>query len=130
MNVKSTMSVITGVLIIFAFITLPSIVFAGGYFITDKDGKVISEDSEKTIILGPTEKTVVFNDYNGTKVFDIQWNADEKTLIIMGNNIYLKIYSDGRIEKWTEFKGGGEEQYPILIEPVIPIFRDNKSNKH
>jgi len=124
------MSVITGVLIIFAFTILPSILFAGGYFITDKDGKVISEDSEKTIILGPTEKTVVFNDYNGTKVFDIQWNADDKTLIIMGNNIYLKIYSDGRIEKWTELKEGGDEQYPMLIEPVVPIFRDNKSNKN
>jgi len=28
------------------------------------------------------------------------------------------------------FKEGGEEQYPMLIEPVVPIFRDNKSNKH
>jgi hypothetical protein len=130
MNIKSTMSVITGVLIIFAFTTLPSILYAGGYFITDKDGRVISEDSEKTIILGPTEKSVVFNDYNGTKVFDIQWNADEKTLIITGDNIHLKIYSNGRIEKWTELKEGGEEQYPITIEPVVPIFRDNKSNKN
>jgi hypothetical protein len=130
MNIKSTMSLITGMLIIFAFITLPSILYAGGYFITDKDGKVISEDSEKTIILGPTEKTVVFNDYNGTKVFDIQWNAGEKALIIMGDNIHLKIYSNGRIEKWTELKEGGEEQYPITIEPVVPIVRDNKSNKN
>jgi hypothetical protein len=92
MNIKSTMSVIIGVLIIFAFTTLPSILFAGGYFITDKEGKVISEDSEKTIILGPTEKTVVFNGYNGTKVFDIQWDACEKTIIIRGNNVHLKIY--------------------------------------
>jgi hypothetical protein len=42
----------------------------------------------------------------------------------------LKIYSSGRIEKWTELKEVEEEQYPIFIEPVIPIFRDDKSNKN
>jgi len=119
------------VILILIFVILQALIaYAGGYFITDKDGKVISEDTNKTILLGPTEKAVVFNDHNGTKIFDIQWDAGEKTIIIRGNNVHLKIYSSGRIEKWTTFREGEAEQYPILIEPVVPIFRDNKSNKN
>lgn len=124
MNIKFILSIVASLL--FIFTSNISLVYAGGYYITDKDGKVISEDSEKIIIIGPTEKTIIFNDYNGTKIFDIHWDANEKTIIIKGFNIYLKIYSNGRIERWGEIKEGEGEQYPILIEPVIPIFPDNR----
>lgn len=91
MNIKSIIFVIAGVLIIFVFITLTSMLYAGGYYLTDRDGKVISENLEKTITVGPTEKTIVFNDHNDMKVFDIQWDADERTLIIKGDNVHLKV---------------------------------------
>ncbi|MGB9715577.1 MAG: hypothetical protein ACPL1G_04125 [Thermodesulfovibrionales bacterium] len=112
---------IVSLFFIFALIIEPSSLNAGGYFLTDKDGRIISEDPEKTLIVSPTEKTIIFNDYNGTKVFDIQWDANEKTIIVKGINVYLKIYSSGKIENWTELKEGTEGEYPILIEPIIPI---------
>jgi hypothetical protein len=121
------MSIVFSLLFIFN-LTICS-VYAGGYFITDKDGRVISEDSEKIIMLGPTEKTIVLNDYNGSKIFDIYWDASEKSIIIKGINIHLKVYSNGRMERWTEIKEGWEEQYPILIEPIVPILPENKPNQ-
>lgn len=121
MNIKSIIFVIAGVLIIFVFITLTSMLYAGGYYLTDRDGKVISENLEKTITVGPTEKTIVFNDHNDMKVFDIQWDADERTLIIKGDNVHLKVYSSGKIEKWSTFWSNELEQYPLFIKPVIPI---------
>lgn len=42
-------------------------------------------------------------------------------MIIKGNNMYLKIYSSGKTERWTELREDVEEQYPIVIEPIIPI---------
>lgn len=30
---------------------------AGGYFMTDRDGKVISEDTQAVITIGPTDRT-------------------------------------------------------------------------
>ena len=112
---------ITAVLILIFVITKPTIINAGGYFITDKDGKIISESSEKTVSIGPTEKTIAFYDHNEIKVFEIQWDADEKTLIIQGDTVYLKIFRNGRVEKWSTFEDSGQEQYPIFIEPIIPI---------
>ncbi len=119
MNIKLLMLI--SVFFIFSFTIQPYSVDAGGYFLTDKDGRVISEDSEKTIIVGPTEKMVIFNDYNGTKIFDIQWDANEKTMIVRGNNVYLKIYSSGKIERFTESGEVSGGQYPLIIEPIIPI---------
>ncbi|MGQ9571487.1 MAG: hypothetical protein ACUVUQ_11765 [Thermodesulfovibrionales bacterium] len=113
--------ILINVFFIFTFSIQPSSVDAGGYFLTDKDGRVISEDSEKTIFVVPTEKKIIFNDYNGTKIFDIQWNANEKTIIIRGNNVYLKIYNSGKIEKLTELGESSGEQYPLIIEPIIPV---------
>jgi len=111
----------TVILILIVVITKPTIINAGGYFITDKDGKIISESSEKTVSIGPTEKTIAFYDHNKIKVFEIQWDADEKTLIIQGDTVYLKIFRNGRVEKWSTFEDSGQEQYPIFIEPIIPI---------
>jgi hypothetical protein len=120
---------ITAVLILIAFITQSFAVYAGGYYITDKDGKVISEISERNIIVGPTEKTIIFSDYSERKVFDITWDADEQTLIVKGDHVHLKIYSSGKIEKWSTFGDHESEQYPIFIEPIVPITPRQKSDK-
>ena len=85
-------------------ITHPLKVNAGGYFITDKDGNIISENSDKTIVIGPTDKTIVLNDYNGTKAFNLTWDAHERALIISGDHVDVKIHSSGKIEKWSTFK--------------------------
>jgi len=105
----------TVVLMLIFVITQPLIVHAGGYFITDKDGNIVSESSEKTVAIGPTDKAIVFYDYNKTKVFDIQWDADEKTLVIKGNHVDVKIYKSGRIEKWSAYLDKEPEQYPLFI---------------
>lgn len=118
---SNKLPMIVSLFFIFVFIIQPSSANAGGYLLTDKDGRIISEDQEKTFIIGPTEKTIIFNDYSGTKIFDAYWDANEKTIIIRGINVYLKIYSSGKIERWKELREGSEEDYPILIEPVIPI---------
>lgn len=107
--------------LIFA-ITKPLIVNAGGYFITDKDGNIVSESPEKSVAIDPTDRAIFFYDYNKTRVFDIQWDAREKTLIIKGDHVHLKIYSSGKIEKWSTYMDTQSEQYPLIIEPVIPIF--------
>ena len=121
MKSNHNVSYVTAALILMFIITHPLKVNAGGYFITDKDGKIISESSEKTVSIGPTEKTIAFYDHNEIKVFEIQWDADEKTLIIQGDTVYLKIFRNGRVEKLSTFEESGQEQYPIFIEPIIPI---------
>ena len=112
---------ITAVLILIFVITKPTIINAGGYFITDKDGKIISESSEKTIVIGPTDKTIVLNDDNGLKAFNLTWDAHERALLISGDHVDVKIHSSGKIEKWSTFEDSGQKQYPIFIEPIIPI---------
>jgi len=111
----------TAILILIVVITKPTIINAGGYFITDKDGNIISEGSEKTIVIGPTDKTIVLNDDNGIKAFNLTWDAHERALIIRGDHVDVKIHSSGKIEKWSSFEDSGQEQYPIFIEPIIPI---------
>jgi len=103
-------------------ITETSIVNAGGYFITDKDGNIVSESPETSVTIVPTDKTITFFDYNKMRVFDIQWDAREKTLIIKGNHVHIKIYDSGKIEKWSTYGDTQSEQYPLIIEPVIPMF--------
>jgi hypothetical protein len=112
----------TAILILIVVITKPTIINAGGYFLTDKDGYIISESSDKTVVIGPTEKTIVLYDYDQIKAFEIQWDADEKTLVIKGDNVHLKVFSNGKIEKWSAYTDTEPEQYPLFIEPVIPIF--------
>jgi len=112
----------TAVFVLIFAITKPLIVNAGGYFITDKDGNIVSESPEKSVAIDPTDRAIFFYDYNKTRVFDIQWDAGEKTLIIKGDHVHLKIYSSGKIEKWSTYMDTQSEQYPLIIEPVIPIF--------
>jgi hypothetical protein len=112
----------TAILILIVVITKPTIINAGGYFLTDKDGYIISESSEKTVVIGPTEKTIVLYDYDQIKAFEIQWDADEKTLVIKGDNVHLKVFRSGKIEKWSAYTDTEPEQYPLFIEPVVPIF--------
>ena len=107
--------------LIFAIIK-PSAVKAGGYFMTDRDGNIVSESPETSVTIGATDKTISFFDYNKMRVFDIQWDAGEKTLIIKGNHVHIKIYDSGKIEKWSTYRDTQSEQYPLIIEPVIPIF--------
>ncbi|MGE5239469.1 MAG: hypothetical protein ACM3ON_11770 [Chloroflexota bacterium] len=49
---------------------------AGGYFMTDKYGKVISEDTQAVITLGPTDRMVIFLDRGEREVFDLVWDAE------------------------------------------------------
>lgn len=118
------------VALILIFVIMQALIaYAGGYYITDKYGNVISEISEKTVVVGSTEKTIIFSDYSERKVFDIKWDADEKTLIIRGDHVHLKIYSSGKIEKWSTFGDYESEQYPLFIEPIVPIMPRHKSDK-
>jgi hypothetical protein len=121
MKSNRNVSFVTAVLILILITTYPLKVNAGGYFITDKDGNIISEGSEKTIVIGPTDKTIVLNDDNGTKAFNLTWDAHERALLISGDHVDVKIHSSGKIEKWSTFEDSGQEQYPIFIEPIIPI---------
>jgi hypothetical protein len=107
--------------LIFAIIK-PSTIKAGGYFMTDIDGNIVSEVPETSVNIGPTDKAIFFYDYNKTRVFDIQWDAGEKTLTVKGDQVHLKIYNDGKIEKWSTYRDTQSEQYPLIIEPVIPLF--------
>ena len=110
------------VFVLILAIIKPSTVKAGGYFITDRDGNIVSEIPETSVSIGPTDKAIFFYDYNKTRVFDIQWNAGEKTLIIKGDHVHLKIYNSGKIEKWSTYMDTQSEQCPLIFEPVIPIF--------
>jgi hypothetical protein len=112
----------TAVLAFVLVITRPLTVNAGGYFITDKDDNVVSESPETSVTISPSDKTIFFYDNNKTMVFDVQWDAREKTLIIKGDHVHLKIYNSGKIEKWSTYMDTQPEQYPLIIEPVIPIF--------
>jgi hypothetical protein len=122
MKSNHNVSYVTAALILMFIITHPLKVNAGGYFITDKAGNIISESSEKTVVIGPTEKTIVLYDYDQIKVFEMQWDADEKTLVIKGDNVHLKVFRSGKIEKWSAYTDTETEQYPLFIEPVVPIF--------
>jgi hypothetical protein len=118
------------VLILISISTLifPISTNAGGYHIVDRNGKDISEDSEKIINVSSSEKRVVFNDEGDRKVFDVEWDASNKILIIKGDNIYLQIYSTGEIKKFTTINENENEQkqMPITIQPVIPILPGQK----
>ena len=104
MKSNHNVSYVTAALILMFIITHPLKVNAGGYFITDKDGNIISENSDKTIVIGPTDKAIVLNDYNGTKAFNLTWDAHEWALIISGDHVDVKIHSSGKIEKWSTFE--------------------------
>ncbi len=92
---------------------------AGGYFLTDREGRVISEDREHVIVIGPADKTLVLLDNGGRKVFDLTWDADAQSLVIKGDRVHLKVHRDGTVEKWTAFPEG-QAQPPVLIEPIVP----------
>jgi hypothetical protein len=63
--------------LIFAIIK-PLIVNAGGYFITDKDGNIVSESSERSVSIGPTDRAILFYDHNKARIFDILWDAERE----------------------------------------------------
>jgi len=41
--------------------------------------------------------------------------------VIKGDRVHLKIHSTGKIEKWTDLENDKKDQFPIFIQPVIPI---------
>ena len=52
----------------------PVELYAGGrYYLTDKDGKIISEDPGNAVVTGPTNQTIILNDRGNRKVFEIGW---------------------------------------------------------
>ena len=91
-----------------------------GYSITDKDGKVLSEEPGNTLVTGPTNQTIILNDRSNRKVFEILWDANGSAVIVKGDNVHLKINSNGSIEKWTPLENDYKDQYPIIIQPVVP----------
>lgn len=108
------------------FLVCPQKACAGGYFLTDRDGNVINEKTdkaeEKTVTVGPSEKAVVFNDNTNSKVFDVTWDPEEKSLVIKGGNVQLKVHSSGKIEKWTTLNGEEKAQPSVEIKPVVPVY--------
>lgn len=91
-----------------------------GYSITDKDGKVISEEPGNTLVTGPTNQTIILNDWGNRKVFEIFWDANGSAVIVKGDNVHLKINSNGNIDKWTPLENDYKDQYPVIIQPVVP----------
>ena len=100
------------------WLPFPSLANAG-YSITDKDGKVISEDPGNTLVTGPTNQTIILNDRGNHKVFEVLWDAAGRAVTVKGDRVHLKIHSSGKIEKWTEFDNMQNEQYPLFITPEI-----------
>jgi hypothetical protein len=92
-----------------------------GYSITDRDGKVISEDPGNTLNTGPTNQTIILNDKGNHKVFEVLWDAASGAVTVKGDRVYLKIHSSGKIEKWNEFDNMQNEPYPLFITPEIRI---------
>jgi hypothetical protein len=92
-----------------------------GYSITDKDGKVLSEDPGNTLATGPTNQTIILNDRSNRKVFELFWDAGGGAVMIRGDNVHLKIHSSGKIEKWTESEPDKNGQYPLYIQPEVYI---------
>ena len=91
-----------------------------GYSITDRDGKAVSEEPGNTLVTGPTNQTIILNDRSNRKVFEILWDANGSAVIVKGDNVHLKINSNGSIEKWTPLENDYKDQYPIIIQPVVP----------
>jgi len=106
----------------------PASARADGYSIVDRDGNIISDDSKKIVTVGPSEKKVIFCDKADRKVFDVEWDASHKRLIVTGENIYLRIYSTGKVEKFMDINENNNEknQAPLTIQPVVPIFPGQK----
>lgn len=98
---------------------------AGGYYLTDRDGNIINDKSdkasEKTVTVGPSERAVVFNDSSNSKVFDVTWDPEEKSLVIKGGSIQIKVHSSGKVEKWTILNGEEKAQPPVEIKPIVPV---------
>lgn len=112
---------------VISVIMVPAASFAGGYYLTDREGRIISEDSGKTVVIGPADKTAVLNDRGDRKVFDLEWNAGEKTLVVKGEKVHIKIYSSGKIERWTSIDEGNKADMPIVIQPIIPLYPGQKN---
>lgn len=110
---------------------LPISAGADGYSIVDRDGNIISEDPKKIVTVSASEKRVVFRDKADRTVFDVEWDASNKKIIVKGGNIYLQIYSTGKVEKLMSINGNDHEkdQSPVTIQPVVPIVPGQKSQK-
>jgi hypothetical protein len=91
-----------------------------GYSLTDRDGKVISDAPANAIVTGPTNQIIILNDRGNRKVFEVSWDAEGRAVMVKGEKIHLKIYSNGNIEKWTGLEN--REQPPLILNPVIPIY--------
>ena len=98
-----------------------------GYQIVDREGKVLNKDPEEPIEISSTDKKVIFNGRGGDKVFEVEWDATNKKLIVKGEHVYLQIYNDGKVERLTTIQQGEQSQIPITVEPVIPIIPKQKN---
>ena len=92
-----------------------------GYSITDRDGRVISDDPGNTLVTGPTNQTIILNDRSNRRVFELFWDAGGGAVMIRGDNVHLKIHSSGKIEKWTELENNQSGSYPLFITPEIRV---------
>jgi hypothetical protein len=97
----------------------PDLSNAGGYFLTDREGKANSESREHVVVIGPEDNAIILMDRGDRRVFDLSWDANEHSLVIKGDRVHLKVHRDGTVEKWAAFPEG-QGQPPLLIEPVVP----------
>ena len=95
---------------------------AGGYFLVDKEGRVLNRAQDQPVEVGAGNGKAVFKDRSGTRVFDAEWDASNRILIIKGQNVYLRIHGDGKIEKLGTIQEGEPGRTPLVIQPVIPVF--------
>jgi hypothetical protein len=107
-------------LVTISCLVIPGATFAG-YAVTDKDGKVLSEEPGNTLVLGPTNQTIILNDRGNRKVFELTWDAAAGAMVIKGDRVHLKIHDSGKIEKWTELDREKGDSSPLLIQPIIPV---------
>lgn len=91
-----------------------------GYSLTDRDGRVLSEDQGGTLVTGPTNQTIILNDQGNRKIFEIAWDATGMALVVKGDNVHLKIHSSGKVEKWSAYETENKDRYPIILTPVVP----------
>lgn len=83
-------------------------------------GNYLSEERGNSLVTGPTNQTIILNDRSNRKVFEIYYDATGSAVIVKGDNVHLKINSNGNIEKWTPLENDSKDQYPLIIQPVIP----------
>jgi hypothetical protein len=108
------------VMIIMVTITVAAMTSSAEYILVDKN----VPEAEKVIKVHSGDRQVEFLDRTDRKVFEAAWDASGKQLIVRGDNVYLRIHSNGKIEKLTTLQDNQQNniQQPITVQPIVPIY--------